>query len=33
MGQYGKLIINDIAAFGDQYDRLLSVEPVVADYD
>jgi CRP-like cAMP-binding protein len=31
--QYGKLIINDIAAFGDQYDRLLSVEPVVADYD
>jgi CRP/FNR family cyclic AMP-dependent transcriptional regulator len=31
--QYGKLVIRDIAAFGEQYDRLLSVEPVVADYD
>lgn len=30
--QYGKLIINDIAAFGAQYDRLLGVEPVVPDY-
>ena len=31
--RYGKLVIKDIAAFGEQYDRLLSVEPVVADYD
>jgi len=31
--QYGKLIIRDIAAFSEQYDHLLSVEPVVADYD
>ena len=31
--KYGKLIINDIAAFSEHYDRLLSVEPVVPDYD
>lgn len=31
--KYGKLIINDIASFSEQYDRLLSVEPVVPDYD
>lgn len=30
--KYGKLIIKDIAVFGKQYDRLLAVEPVVADY-
>lgn len=31
--QYGKLIIRDFATFGEQYDHLLSVEPVVPDYD
>jgi CRP-like cAMP-binding protein len=31
--QYGKLIIGDIAAFGEHYDRLLSAEPVVPDYE
>ena len=31
--QYGKLIITDIAAFGEQYDRLLSAEPVVPNYE
>jgi len=31
--KYGKLIIKDIDSFGEQYDRLLSVEPVVPDYN
>lgn len=31
--KYGKLLIRDIAAFSAQFDHLLSVEPVVADYD
>ncbi|MEP5765120.1 MAG: Crp/Fnr family transcriptional regulator [Halieaceae bacterium] len=31
--QYGKLIISNFAAFGAQYDHLLSVEPVTPDYD
>ena len=30
---YGKLIIRDIAAFGEQYDWLLAIEPVAPDYD
>ena len=29
---YGKLIIRDIAVFGEQYDSLLAIEPVVPDY-
>ena len=31
--KYGKLIIKDIDSFGEQYDQLLSVEPVVPDYN
>jgi hypothetical protein len=31
--KYGKLIITDIAVFGEQYDRLLSAEPVVPNYE
>ena len=31
--KYGKLIVRDIAAFSAQFDHLLSVEPVVPDYD
>lgn len=30
--KYGKLIIKDIKAFGEQYDHLLAIEPVVPDY-
>lgn len=30
--KYGKLIIKDITEFGEQYDRLLAVEPIVAEY-
>ncbi len=30
---YGKLVVNDIDHFCSQYDRLLSVEPLVPDYD
>ncbi|NIB38619.1 Crp/Fnr family transcriptional regulator [Pseudomaricurvus alkylphenolicus] len=30
--KYGKLIIKDIAAFGKEYDFLLSLEPVVPEY-
>ncbi len=29
---YGKLIIRDIAAFGEQYDWLLATEPVAPEY-
>ncbi len=29
---YGKLVIRDIAVFGEQYDSLLAVEPVVPEY-
>ena len=30
--QYGKIIIGDLAGFGEAFDQLLGVEPVVPDY-